>query len=102
MNWEQTRARAEVFKALGQPVRLRVAIALREGERSVSDLHKLVPVTMATLSRHLAVMKRAGLVRERHQGLHVFYRHASPLLPGLLDGGERILAQRTESPSGNG
>jgi leucyl-tRNA synthetase len=57
MNLEQAKARAEVFKALAHPVRLLVALALREGELSLGQLHKRVHVTISTLSRHVTQMK---------------------------------------------
>lgn len=94
MNMEQARARAEVFKALGHPVRLLVAMALREGEQSLGQLCRHVPVAISTLSRHLTRMKKAGVVSERRAGPRVIHGLTVPALLDAVQPADRVVAQR--------
>ena len=64
---------ANIFKALGHPSRLIMAEALTRGPLCVCDLHKLVGGDLSTVSRHLAVMKEAGVVDDEKRGTNVFY-----------------------------
>ncbi|MCD6339537.1 MAG: winged helix-turn-helix transcriptional regulator [Verrucomicrobia bacterium] len=68
------RPQAKVFKALGHPARLLILNELGEGERCVCDLTELVGARMATVSRHLSVLREAGLVEDEKRGAQVFYR----------------------------
>lgn len=64
---------ANIFKALGHPSRLIMAEALTRGPLCVCDLHKLVGGDLSTVSRHLAVMKEAGVVDDEKRSTNVFY-----------------------------
>lgn len=66
-------AQSLIFKALGHPSRLLMAEALTRGPLCVCDLHKLVGGDLSTVSRHLAVLREAGVVTDRKQGTSVFY-----------------------------
>lgn len=70
--------RAEVFKALGHEDRLRIVDDLAAGERCVCELVESVGSGWSTVSRHLAVLKAAGIVEDEKRGLQVFYRIALP------------------------
>jgi DNA-binding transcriptional ArsR family regulator len=94
MNLEQAKARAEVFKALAHPVRLLVALALREEELSLGQLHKRVHVTVSTLSRHVTQMKKAGVVAERRAGARVIHSLVLPALLDAVEPAQRVVAQR--------
>ena len=61
------------FRALGEPARLAILQALRNGERCVSDLESDTGLNQANLSRHLQVLAAAGFVRRRKDGLYVHY-----------------------------
>lgn len=76
--------RAEVFKALGHPDRLRIVDDLAAGERCVCDLVKSVGSGWSTVSRHLAVLKQAGVVADEKRGLQVFYTIALPCVPSFM------------------
>ena len=65
---------AELFKALGHPSRLRMVIALGEGEKCVCELRELVGSDVSTVSKHLAIMRAAGLVESFKRGNFVYYR----------------------------
>lgn len=64
---------AKIFKALGHPSRLLMVDALRDGEKCVCDLQALVGDDMSTVSRHLTVLREAGVVTARREGTNVFY-----------------------------
>ena len=64
---------AEVLKAMADPTRLKILHSLQQGERCVSDILEVVGGSQANVSKHLSVLKRAGLVESRRDGLNVFY-----------------------------
>ena len=68
-------AKARILKALAHPTRLFMAEELANGERCVCELRDMVGADMSTVSKHLAVLKNAGLVDDDKRGLQVFYRH---------------------------
>ncbi len=59
--------------------------ALIEGELCVCELQQLVGSDLSTVSKHLALMRRAGLVTDRRQGLQVYYRLRAPCVMEFLD-----------------
>ena len=63
-----------VFKALGSPARLTLVRTLIEGERCVCDLVKTVGLGWSTTSRHLDVLRDAGVVTSEKRGQKIFYR----------------------------
>jgi DNA-binding transcriptional ArsR family regulator len=83
--------KAELFKALGHPARVRVLEVLSDGERSVSDMQPLVGIESSHLSQQLGVLRRAGLVVTRREGASVVYSLADPLLAELLAVAKRLL-----------
>ncbi len=70
--------RSHVVKAMPHPTRLLVMEALMAGEHCVNDLTAMAGCDVTTLSKHLAVMKRAGLLVCEKRGLNVYYRIACP------------------------
>ena len=68
----------ERFKAFADPVRLRLLNLLAGGEVCVCHLHKALELPQSTVSRHLAYLRKRGLVVGRKQGLWVHYRLAKP------------------------
>ena len=75
---------ARIFKALGHPNRLIMAEALTRGPLCVCDLHRKVGGDLSTVSRHLAVMKEAGVVTDEKRGTSVFYSLSLPCLDTFL------------------
>ena len=76
------------FKALADQTRLRILGLLRAGEICVCDIHGTLGVPQPTASRHLAYLRRAGLVKGRKAGLWVHYSLAElpdPVMQALLD-----------------
>ncbi len=82
---KQRKERAAVFKALGHPARLRIVEELRGGERCVCELVEVSAGGWSTVSRHLSVLKAAGVVEDEKRGLQVFYRLALPCVGTFLD-----------------
>lgn len=65
---------ADTLKAMADPTRLRILHCLHAGELCVSDILSRVGGSQANISKHLSVLKRAGLVDCRREGLNVYYR----------------------------
>lgn len=74
----------EVFKALSEPIRLRIVMLLRRGESNVSGLVSTLNLPQSTVSRHLSILRAAKLVRSERQGTSVAYRLADVHLNALL------------------
>ena len=68
----------ELFKAFADPVRLRLLNLLADGEVCVCHLHEALDLPQSTVSRHLAYLRKRGLVLGRKDGLWVHYRLAKP------------------------
>jgi ArsR family transcriptional regulator len=64
---------SKYFKAFGDPTRLRILTLLAPKERTVGEIVKLVGLSQPTVSRHLAVLREAGVVVDRRDGQQVFY-----------------------------
>lgn len=83
--------KAELFKALAHPARVRVLEVLTDGERSVGDLQPLVGIELSHLSQQLGVLRRAGLVTARKERSSVYYSLRHPLVAELLAVAKRLL-----------
>jgi DNA-binding transcriptional ArsR family regulator len=83
--------KAELFRALAHPVRVRVLELLADGERSVGDMAPMVGVELSHLSQQLGVLRRAGLVTTRKEGSSVIYAVRDPALFELLAAAKRVL-----------
>ena len=87
-NKEFIEAQARIFKALGHPSRLLMVDALRDGEKCVCDLQALVGDDMSTISKHLAVLRDAGVVTRRKQDLPAWPPFFAPCRRPSSPGGE--------------
>ncbi len=78
-----------IFKALSDPTRLRLLSLLSEGEVCVCFLSEVLKIVQPKVSRHLAYLKRAGLVTSRREGKWMHYAWAElkdPVLRNIMDG----------------
>ncbi|HBR93529.1 MAG TPA: ArsR family transcriptional regulator [Opitutae bacterium] len=75
---------SDVFKALGHPARVQFVKLLGEGEKCVCDLVESVDLGWSTVSRHLSVLKEAGIVTDEKRGLQVFYRLSLPCVSQFI------------------
>ena len=83
--------KAEFFRTLGHPARIRVLEILKGGERPVSELLPEVGIEASHLSQQLGVMRRAGIIQSRKVGANVYYSVGDPNLFELLDVAKRII-----------
>jgi ArsR family transcriptional regulator len=83
--------KAELFKALGHPARVRALEVLAEGERSVGELLPLVGIESSHLSQQLGLLRRAGLVTFRKEGTSVIYAIRDPMTVELLRVAKQLL-----------
>lgn len=90
-------ARAKIAKAMAHPSRLLILEALEGREICVCDLTDLVGADQSTVSKHLAVLKQAGLVEDRKDGVLVFYKLRVCCLQGFWDCIETVLAQNLKA-----
>jgi ArsR family transcriptional regulator, arsenate/arsenite/antimonite-responsive transcriptional repressor len=67
-----------MFRAFADPTRLRIVNLLLRGELCVCDIVRVLDVAQPTASRHLAYLRRAGLVEARRDGLWMYYKLAAP------------------------
>jgi ArsR family transcriptional regulator len=77
-----------LFQALGDATRLRILGLLLTGEVCVCDIHESLELSQPKVSRHLAYLRKAGLVETRREGLWVHYRLATtpdPVLGAIRD-----------------
>ncbi len=94
------RDRAAVFKALGHPARLRIVEEVAGGERCVCELVEAAGLGWSAVSRHLAVLRAAGVLADEKRGQQVFYRLALPCVKSFTEcleaarNGERVEVRR--------
>ncbi|GAA2263219.1 metalloregulator ArsR/SmtB family transcription factor [Actinomadura sp. NPDC048955] len=86
-------AKAELFKTLGHPVRVRVLELLCERPMPVRDLLAAIEVEPSNLSQQLAVLRRAGIVTARREGATVMYELAGGDVSELMRAARRILTE---------
>ena len=83
--------KADFFKTLGHPARIRILEVLRDGEQAVSELIPSVGIEASHLSQQLGVLRRANLVQARKQGASVVYSVGNAAIYELLDVARQIL-----------
>jgi DNA-binding transcriptional ArsR family regulator len=83
--------RANILKALAHPSRLMMVDELANGERCVCELQALVGADISTVSKHLTVLKKAGLVESEKRGLQVFYTLLSPCVMNFFTCVESVI-----------
>lgn len=88
---EDAKGRARVFKALGHPLRLQIVHALQRGEMMLGDLVPLAGINQSNLSRHIGVLKQAGLVRDRRVGICIALRLATPSILDAFDPAVQVI-----------
>jgi ArsR family transcriptional regulator len=85
-------ARAQIAKALAHPSRLLMLDALSDGELCVCELTELLGADQSTVSKHLAILREAGIVADRKEGTKTFYSVKICCLKGLWECIESVLA----------
>lgn len=85
MNYRQAKIRADILKALAHPVRVLIVEALHQGDQCVRELNRLARINQSNISRHLATLKKAGVVSDRRVGGKVFYHLQTPCILKAFD-----------------
>lgn len=95
---EQARleARARIIKALAHPSRLFIVEELAKGERCVQDLTEMIGADMSTVSKHLSVLRAAGIVQDDKRGLMVYYALRVPCILNFFGCVEAVLQANAE------
>ena len=89
-------ARARIVKSLAHPTRLFIVDALSRKELCVCELTEMVGADISTVSKHLTVLKSAGILKDRKQGLQVFYSLRCPCVLGFFKCVEGVLRSERE------
>jgi ArsR family transcriptional regulator len=84
--------KAEFFRALGHPVRIRLLQALRQGEQTVGALQAELELDSSTASQQLAALRKQGLVESRRDGTSVYYRVKDRRTLELLELAKQIIS----------
>lgn len=88
--------KANLFRVLGHPARVRILELLREGERSVGALQVELGLESGSTSQHLTALRRVGLVEARREGTSVFYRVSDDRVFELLEAGRGLVTRQLE------
>ncbi|MEM0253393.1 MAG: metalloregulator ArsR/SmtB family transcription factor [Candidatus Bathyarchaeia archaeon] len=80
-----SRLRAKLFRALADPLRLEILEYLRSGEKCVCEIVPQLGVAQPLVSRHLAILKSYGLVKDRREGNKRFYSITNPAVFKVID-----------------
>ena len=86
--------KAEVFHAIGHPVRLKIVELLGPGELCVCDIAEQIGVERSNCSKHLSVMLRAGILDVRKDGLKMIYSLKAPCIATFMSCVESLLLSR--------
>ena len=89
--------KSEIIQAAAHPIRLAIIEYLADGEQCVCDIVEHVNAQRSNVSRHLAVMLKAGVVESRKDGLKVMYSLKTPCIVKFLDCVEQALKERMKS-----
>ncbi|MDD5728408.1 MAG: metalloregulator ArsR/SmtB family transcription factor [Victivallales bacterium] len=89
-------AKARILKALAHPTRIFVVEELAKGERCVCQLVEPVGADFSTVSRHLALLRDAGIVEDEKRGQQVFYRLRTPCIISFLGCITNIIKNKLE------
>jgi len=83
--------KAEFFRVLGHPVRVRILELLKDGERTVGDLQNELQMDSSGTSQHLGALRKSGILDSRREGTSVYYSVHDPRVFQLLDVSRQIL-----------
>jgi ArsR family transcriptional regulator len=84
-------ARAQIIKAMAHPSRLFIVDELSRGERCVCELRDMIGADISTISKHLSVLKGAGILEDEKRGLQVFYHLRVPCILNFFGCVEDVL-----------
>ena len=88
--------RPKIFKALGHPSRLKMVESLFEGERCVCELQAMVGSDISTVSKHLNILKEAGILQDERRGTNIYYSLRMKCIASFLGCVEDFVGKRLE------
>ena len=88
--------RAKIFKALGHPSRLKMVESLFAGERCVCEIQAMVGSDISTVSKHLNILKEAGILQDERRGTNIYYSLRMKCVANFLSCVEELVGQRLE------
>jgi DNA-binding transcriptional ArsR family regulator len=84
-------ARARIIKAMAHPTRLFIVDELSQGERCVCELTVMIGADVSTVSKHLAILRNAGVVQDEKRGAQVYYSLRCPCVLSFFNCVESVL-----------
>ena len=88
--------RAKIFKALGHPSRLKMVESLFAGERCVCELQAMVGSDISTVSKHLNILKEAGILQDERRGTSIYYSLRMKCVANFLSCVEDFVGERLQ------
>ena len=85
MKYTEAKERAKILKAVAHPMRILIIEALKDGDRCGRELCALGHINQSNVSRHLSMLKKAGIVSDRRERTRVFYRLETPSVLSTLE-----------------
>lgn len=89
-------AQAAVIKAMAHPTRLFIVDQLSRGERCVCELTEMIEADISTVSKHLSVLKNAGIVRDEKRGTQVYYTLTMPCVMNFFSCVRSVIESRAK------
>lgn len=86
-------ARAKIIKAIAHPSRLLIVEELQRHQRCVNELTEMIGADMSTVSKHLSVLKNAGLVEDEKKGNCIYYNLRCRCVTTFIDCVEEVIAE---------
>ena len=93
--------RAEVVKAMAHPTRLFIMTKLSEQRHCVNELHDMLECDLSTVSKHLTVLRKAGILIDKKEGTQVYYSLRVPCIMNFMDCIETLIKKNAEESLGN-
>ena len=88
--------RAEIVKAMAHPTRLFIMDKLLEREHCVNELREMIGDDLSTISKHLSVLRKAGILKCRKEGTQVYYALKVPCIMNFMNCVETLLKENAE------
>ena len=89
-------ARARIIKAMAHPTRLFIVDELSRGKRCVHELTDMIEADVSTVSKHLAILKNAGVVQDKKQGAQVYYSLRCPCVLNFFSCVQSVIKSRVK------
>jgi ArsR family transcriptional regulator, virulence genes transcriptional regulator len=93
-DFELYKLQAELCKTFSDPKRLMIISELRGGEKSVGELTTILKCPQAVASRHLAILRKSGVVQARREGVSIYYSLTNPRIVEACDISRQVLLEQ--------